>query len=62
LVIPRSAIPRFPIHEPGRTLLCLEVHDSRVHIILTRVNLHSVQNPSSVEAVFRSSRTCLAWR
>src|SRR5579859_41025 len=62
LVIPRSAIPRSPIHEPGRTLLCLEVHDSPAHITLTCVNLPLVENPGSVEAIFRSSRTYLAWR
>ena len=61
-VIPHSAIPRFPIHESGRAFLYSEVHDSSEHIILTRVQIPSIENPRSMEAIFRSSRTYLAWR
>jgi len=61
-VIPHSAITRFPIRESGRAFLYSEVHDSPQHIILTRVQIPSIENPGSMEAIFRSSRTYLAWR
>lgn len=61
-VILHSAIPRFPIHESGRAFPCSEVHDSPEHITLTRVQIPSIENPRSMEAIFPSSRTYLAWR
>lgn len=61
-VIPRSATLRFPIHDPLPAPVTSGVHDFAADIDLTQVQIPSIEDPHSVEMIFRFSQIYLAWR